>query len=94
MSTVTPVTVPFIHIFCKAADAIAAHLRLASVAVDDAHLDIRTFALQYDQKSVCADARLPVAEFRRNRVIIHRYLPSIQQDKIIAKSVNLCKMHR
>ena len=83
----------FVDVFCKGADAVSAHLGLAAVLVDNAHADIRAVAVFNDQQAVRADARLPVAKPRRKRLIVERIRPPVKDDKVIAQSVNLRKLH-
>ena len=52
-----------IDITGKAADAVAAHLRLAAVRVDNPHADIRLVRWQYQQNAVRTNAIMPVADF-------------------------------
>ena len=78
----------------QAAYAVAAHLRLAAVGVDDAHADVGHLRGQRQDQTVRADAEVAVAQPRRQRLRrVHRLTKAVHYDKIIAKAVHLGKLH-
>ena len=83
-----------VHILGKAADAVAAHLRLAAVGIDDAHADVGRVAVEHEQQPVPAHAGLAVAERRCKRIEVGAaHAARIDDEKVIAQSMHFRKFH-
>ena len=65
-----------VDVFCEAADAVAAHFRLAAVGVDNAHPHVGLIAGHDDDDAVGADSRMAVAHFHGQfgKILVRAFL--------------------
>ena len=83
-----------IEIARKAADAVAAHLRLAAVRIENAHAEIRLVRIQDDEHAVTADAEVAVARFLCKCAVIREFLlPAVNQQEIISTPLPFREFH-
>ena len=80
----------------EAADAVATHLRLRAVRIEDAHAKVRLLRRQHKDQPVRADAIVPVTDpSRKRRKVIRELLPkAVHKDEIVAAALPFCKGKR
>ena len=78
-----------------AADAVAAHLRLAAVGVEHAHLRVGDLGGADEDEAVAADAEVPVADApgELGGVGGRRLADAIDVDVVVADAVHLVESH-
>ena len=74
-----------------AANAVAAHLRLTSVCIDDAHAEICLIRRLDGENAIGSDT---ITKFLRHRCIVAvNAIKCIEHDEIIAAALPFCKLH-
>ena len=77
-----------------AADAVAAHLRLAAVGVEHPHPHVRRFRWKDQDQSISPNAKMPVRDFPGNaRGIGHRLGEPVDVNVIVPDAVHLRELH-
>ena len=72
----------------EAADAVAAHLGLTAVCIENAHAEVRLIGRQHVEHAVAADAVVAVTDLLREcSEIIDVFLEAVDQDKVIATAL-------
>ena len=77
-----------VEITREAADAVAAHLGLTAVCIENAHAEVRLIGRQHVEHAVAADAVVAVTDLLREcSEIIDVFLEAVDQDKVIATAL-------
>lgn len=87
---ISPADTIVIDELAEAANAVAAHFRLAAIAVEDAHPRIRAIGGQSQDEAVAANAKAPVGQAPRQKVQTVRQglMKAVYDDKVVSYAVH------
>src|SRR5690242_18494543 len=85
-----------VNIFGHAANAVAAHLRLAAIGVVHAHTRVGLVGRTDKDQAIAADAEMAVADSatESGRIVRHRIPEAIDVDVIVPAALHFREAHR